>query len=91
MDTNLIIHHRIADIFSQAAKFIQILNVGKEALNLPLACQWFQFVEDVFQLPRNPHLSYLILDLKIAGLPFEGFSPFAFIDLTLWNSHADLE
>jgi hypothetical protein len=47
-NTNLVIHHRIADIFSQTAKFIGILKVGKKSCNLPLVYQWFQFAENVF-------------------------------------------
>ena len=47
-DTDLIIHDRITDVFSQTAKFIRIIDVGKEACDLPLVCEWFQLTENAF-------------------------------------------
>jgi len=42
-DIYLIIYHCITDIFDQTAKFIRILDIAKETLNLPLLCQWLEF------------------------------------------------
>jgi len=38
MDTYLILHYHITDIFNQTAKLIRILDIAEETLNLPLLC-----------------------------------------------------
>jgi len=39
MDTYLIFHHCIADIFNQTAKFTRIIDIVEKTLNLPLFFQ----------------------------------------------------
>jgi len=57
MDPYLILHHCITDIFNQTVKFIRILDIAEEALNLPLLCQRSKFSEKFSQFPNDPCLS----------------------------------
>ena len=54
MDTYLIIHHCVTNIFNQTTKLIRILDVVEETLNLPLFRQWPEFSENTFQFPDGP-------------------------------------
>jgi len=58
--TNLIVHHSITDIINQTPKFIGILDIVKESLNIPLLHQWIEFLEDVFQFPSGTGLLGLL-------------------------------
>ena len=88
-DTNLIIHDRIADVFSQTTKFIRIFDIGEETRDLPLARQWFQLMENIFKCPSNPRLSDPVPDLGTADLPFEGLPPFTLLDLALRSGRTE--
>ena len=66
--TNLIFHHGIANVFDQTGQFIRILDVVEKSLNLPLLCQWFEFLENFFEFPKDPCLSDSDLDLGEFGL-----------------------
>ena len=57
MDPYLILHHRVADILNQTAKFTRIINVVEKTLNLPLLCQRLEFFENFSQFSNDPCLS----------------------------------
>jgi hypothetical protein len=45
---NLIVHHGITNVFDKTTQFIRILDVVEKAFDLPLICQWLEFLENVF-------------------------------------------
>ena len=51
--TNLIVHHGVADILSQATKLIHIISAVKEPCNLASLFQWDELSENIIQFPRN--------------------------------------
>ena len=55
--TNLIIHHRVADILGQAAKLAYILGAVQKSRDLPPFFQRDEVLENLVQLPGNPHTS----------------------------------
>jgi hypothetical protein len=87
---HLIVHHGITNVFDQTTQFIRILDVVEKALNLPLICQWLEFLENVFQFPDDPCLSGLALDLGgERSLLFQLLSPFSFLGIALRNRCAE--
>jgi hypothetical protein len=60
---HLIVHNGITNVFDQTTQPIRIPDVVEKALNLPLICQWLEFMENVFHFPDEPCLSGLALDL----------------------------
>ena len=52
--TNLIVHDSIASVFDQTAQFTRIHDVVEEALDLALACQWFELAGNFIQFPNEP-------------------------------------
>ena len=57
MITNLIFHHGIANVFDQTSKLIRILDVVEKSLNLPLLCQWLEFLYNLFEFAEDLRLS----------------------------------
>ena len=53
MGTNLIVHHGVANIVSQASQCLGILDVVEETRDITTLCQWFQVPEDLVQCPGN--------------------------------------
>ena len=51
--TNLVIHHGVADIFGQAAKFIHILSAIQEPGHLASLPQRYEVSENIVQFPRK--------------------------------------
>jgi len=74
LTTDLVVHYGIMDIPNQTTEFICILDVVKESLNIPLLCQWIEFLENVFQFPNSPFSSGLNLTQEGVSLPSQ-FSP----------------
>jgi hypothetical protein len=69
--TNLIIHHRVADILSQAAKHVYILGAVQKSRDLPPFFQRDEVLENLVQFPGNPHTSDCLSTLEGVGLPFK--------------------
>ena len=63
MNTYLILHHCIPNIFDKASKFICILDIFEKALDPSLVQQWLEFPENIFQFPNDSSPSDLGLDL----------------------------
>jgi hypothetical protein len=82
---NLIVHRGIANIFNQATQFIRILEVVEKTLNLPLICQWLEFLENTFQFPDDPFCQARLSTLEGVGLLFQLLSPFSLFDIPLRN------
>ena len=53
LETNLIIHHGIADVLGQAAELIHILGAFQEPRDLASAFQWDQVLKNIVQFPRR--------------------------------------
>ena len=64
LNTNLIVHHSITDIFNQTIEDLCILDICEESLDLPLVCQWNELLENVSQFPDS-HLLGLDLNLML--------------------------
>ena len=64
LNTNLIVHHSITDIFNQTTEHLCILDIGEESLDLPLVCQWNEFLENLSKFPGSHWLLGLDLNLK---------------------------
>ena len=65
---NLIFRDGIASVFNETAQFIRIHDIGEEAFDLPLVCQWFEFADNLIQFPNEPRLSDSGLDPGESGL-----------------------
>ena len=65
--TNLVLHHGIANILSQAAKLIHILNVVQEPRDPASSFQWDQVLKNIIQFPNRLPTSDLALTLERAG------------------------
>ena len=76
LTTNLVFHHRIANVFDQTTQFFRILDVVEKSLNIPLLCQWLELLENFFELPKDPCLSDSDLDLRGFGLTVPTASSF---------------
>ena len=64
LNTNLIVHHSTMDIPNQTIEHLCILDIGEESLDLPLICQWNEFLENLSQFPDSPQSLGLDLNLK---------------------------
>ena len=73
--TNLVVHHGVANIFNQANKFVRILDVAEESLDVPLFRQWGQITKNASQFPSSPHSQALLPILERTGLPFQDVPP----------------
>ena len=86
--TNLIIHHGVANIVSQAGQCLRIPDVVEETRDFSALCQWFQVSEGLFQFPRNrgsgPHLNF-----DKSGLLYELLPSLHLIDLALRSRSAE--
>ena len=76
LTTNLVFHHRIANVFDQTAQFIRILDIVEKSLDLPLLCQRLEFLENLFKLPKDLCSSEQELDLRGFGLTVPTASSF---------------
>ena len=82
--TNLIVHHRIPDIFCQATKLIYVLHTIQESCNLPTFCEWDEVSENNLQFSGGVmYVSQVLVLEKITRVPFEYFSPLLLPDLVL--------
>jgi hypothetical protein len=61
---NLIVHHSSVNTFNQTAKFVRILDIGKETFDCPLLYQQFEFSQNGFQFPSDPCLSDSTPDIE---------------------------
>jgi len=57
MKANLIIHHGVADIVNQAAKFIHIFNALQETHKCALLCHRAEVLKNVIQFSRKLYMS----------------------------------
>jgi hypothetical protein len=51
--TNLIIHHRVADIFNQSTKFVHVLGAIQESRDPPPFFERDEVLENFVQFPGN--------------------------------------
>ena len=85
LNTNLVLHHRVADVFDHAAEFIQILCTGEETCDLSLLCQRNQVFENAIQFAVKRCTSDR---LPISGgeeLPSQNLPSLLLLDLTRGN------
>ena len=61
LTTNLIVHYSILDISNHTTEHVCILDIGDKSLNLPLLCQYNEFLENLLQFPNS---------LQLLGLGF---------------------
>ena len=73
--TNLIVNHRVTDVFNQATKSIRILRILEEPFDLALLFQRLELFVNVFKFPDCPRLSIMFTIPGITGLPFQNTSP----------------
>ena len=57
LSTNLVIHHGITDILSQATEFIHILSAVQEPCDPASLFQWGEVLKDLLQFPSRPCVS----------------------------------
>jgi hypothetical protein len=81
--TNLVIHHRVADILDQAAKPVHVLSAVQESCDPPPLFQRDEVLEDLIQFPSDPRTSDQLSILKGVELPFEHRPPPFLLDFTL--------
>jgi hypothetical protein len=55
--TNLVIHHRVADILNQAAKPVHVLGAIQEPCDPPPLFQRDEILENLIQFPSDPRMS----------------------------------
>ena len=53
LEANLILHHRVTNIFDHGCKFVRIPDVGEKPLDLSLVYQWFELSAKVFEFPED--------------------------------------
>ena len=56
MDTYLIFHDRVADVISQTAELVRILDIIEGILDIPLFFQWGKVPARVFQFSENARI-----------------------------------
>ena len=66
--TNLIIHHRVADILDQTTKLVHILGGIQDPRNLSPPFQRAEVLENLVQFPGNPHPSDLFTISESVGV-----------------------
>ena len=85
LGTNLVIHHGVTDIVSQAAKLLHILSTVQELCDPSLLLQWDELLKNIIQSPNG----WLVLDhpptLEGVGLLFKDLPSLFLLCLTLGN------
>jgi len=81
--TDLIVHHGVADVLGQAAKFIHVCGAVEEPCDLASLFQWDEDLEDIVEFPSKLCTSGWGIHLGEGGLPFEDFPSRFLLDLTL--------
>ena len=63
LNTDLIIHHSIANVPNQTPEFLGVLGIVEETLNVPLLGQQLKSLKNVLQFATNPCSSGVNLNL----------------------------
>jgi len=68
LEANLILHHRVTNIFDHGCKFVRIPDVGEKPLDRSLVYQWLELSAKVLQFPNDtPQIRFSISD--VVSLP----------------------
>ena len=88
-NTNLIIHHSLANIIHQIVDLLCVLSVVQELRDTFLSCHWIQNLADIFQFPSDLRASASTLGLNRVGLPCQFLSPHFLLDIVFRSRCAE--
>jgi len=86
--TNLVVHHGVADILDQAAKFVYILGAVQEPCDFAPLCKWVDVLKNIVQFPSKLHTSDLFPVFGSDGLLFENCPPLSLPYIALRSRRA---